>query len=90
MHDIWRITLYKEMANKKKKSRKPRNVQFFTLCLSTTMVLVLIGMVVFSVLSAYNLSAYVKENLTVTMILNEDVTNLRRKKCVCNLRRNIT
>ncbi len=87
MHDIWRITLYKEMANKKKKSRKPRNVQFFTLCLSTTMVLVLIGMVVFSVLSAYNLSAYVKENLTVTMILNEDVTNPEAKKMCMQLKK---
>ena len=33
------------------------------------------GMVVFSVLSARNLSAYVKENLTVTMMLGEDITD---------------
>lgn len=38
------------------------------------MVLILLGMVVFSVLSARNLSAYVKENLTLTMILGEDMT----------------
>lgn len=32
-------------------------------------------MVVFSVLTAQNLSAYVKENLTVSMILSEDMSN---------------
>lgn len=39
------------------------------------MVLILLGMVVFSVLTAQNLSAYVKENLTLTMVLDENVTN---------------
>ena len=33
-----------------------------TLCISTTMVLVLLGMVVFSVLTSHNLSQWVKEN----------------------------
>ena len=45
-----------------------------TLCISTTMVLILLGMVVFSVLMARNLSAYVKENLTVTVMLRDDVS----------------
>lgn len=44
-----------------------------TLCISTTMVLILLGMVVFSVLTARNLSAYVKENLTVTVMLSDDM-----------------
>lgn len=39
------------------------------------MVLILLGMVVFSVLTAKNLSVYVKENLKVTMMLAEDMTN---------------
>ena len=39
------------------------------------MVLILLGMVVFSVLTAKNLSTYVKENLTVTVMLAEDMTN---------------
>lgn len=39
------------------------------------MVLILLGMVVFSVLTARNLSSYVKENLTVTIMLSEDMTN---------------
>ena len=38
------------------------------------LVLVLLGMVVFSVLTARNLSAYVKENLTVTVMLGDNTT----------------
>lgn len=75
------------MGKKHKKSRKPRNVQFFTLCISTAMVLVLIGIVVFSVLTAHNLSSYVKENLTVTMILTEDMTNPEAAKLCKELKK---
>ena len=49
-------------------------MQVVTLCISTTMVLILLGMVVFSVLSARNLSAHMKENLTMTIILKDSVT----------------
>jgi len=53
-----------------------------TLCISTTLVLVLLGMVVFSVLTAHNLSTYVKENLTVTVMLGDDMTvNQARLLC---------
>ena len=45
-----------------------------TLCISTTMVLILLGMVVFFVLSAHNLSAHMKEHLTVTVMLKDSVT----------------
>lgn len=45
------------------------------MCISTALVLILLGMVVFSVLTAQNLSEYVKENLTVSMILSEDMNN---------------
>jgi cell division transport system permease protein len=38
------------------------------------MVLILLGMVVFSVLSARNLSAHMKEHLTMTIILKDSVT----------------
>ena len=38
------------------------------------LVLILLGMVVFSVLTAHNLSAYVKENLTVTVMLGDNTT----------------
>ena len=43
-------------------------------------------MVVFSVLSARNLSAYVKENLTVTMMLGEDITDPEARRLCDELR----
>ena len=49
-------------------------MQVVTLCISTTMVLILLGMVVFFVLSARNLSAHMKEHLTVTLMLRDSVT----------------
>lgn len=63
------------MGKKRNKSRVRHGLQGITLCISTALVLILLGMVVFSVLSARNLSAYVKENLTVTMMLGEDMTD---------------
>jgi len=45
-----------------------------TLCISTAMVLVLLGLVVFSVQTSRNLSQWVKENLTVTVMLSDDVS----------------
>ena len=49
-------------------------MQVVTLCISTTMVLILLGMVVFFVLSAHNLSAHMKEHLTVTVMLKDSVS----------------
>lgn len=62
------------MARNKKKAGKRHGLQVVTLCISTTLVLILLGLVVFSVLTAHNLSAYVKENLTVTVLLNDDMS----------------
>ena len=39
------------------------------------MVLVLLGLVIFSVLMGRNLSSYVKENLVVSVMLEQDMTN---------------
>ena len=63
------------MGKKHKNTRVRHGLQGITLCISTALVLILLGMVVFSVLTARNLSAYVKENLTVTMMLGEDMTD---------------
>lgn len=49
-------------------------MQVLTLCISTTMVLILLGLVVLSVLTARNVSDYVRENLTVTVLLGDSVT----------------
>ena len=62
------------MAKKRRKARGRHGLQVITLCISTTMVLVLLGLVVFSVLTARNLSAHMKENLTVTVMLKETVS----------------
>ena len=62
------------MSKKRKKARSRRGLQVVTLCISTTMVLVLLGLVVFFVVSARNLSAHMKENLTVTVMLKDSVT----------------
>ena len=62
------------MSNKRKKARSRRGLQVVTLCISTTMVLLLLGMVVFFVLSARNLSAHMKENLTMTIMLQDSVS----------------
>ncbi|MBR1548036.1 MAG: permease-like cell division protein FtsX [Prevotella sp.] len=62
------------MSKSKKKTRSRRGMQALTLCISTTMVLVLLGMVVFFVLSARNLSAHMKEHLIVTVMLRDSVS----------------
>lgn len=62
------------MVKKRKKSSSRHGLQMFTLCMSTTMVLVLLGIVVFSVLTAHNLSNYVRENIVVTLTLQDDMT----------------
>lgn len=70
------------MKKHKKKSGSRKGLQMVTLCISTTMVLVLLGLVVFSVLTSRNLSAWVKENLTVTVMLGDDVsTNEAKRLC---------
>ena len=63
------------MAKRHKKIEKPHSLQVVTLCISTAMVLILIGMVVLTVFTSRNLSQFVKENLTVTMILQPDMSN---------------
>ena len=68
------IRLNETMTKKRKKTRNRRGMQVVTLCISTTMVLILLGMVVFFVLSARNLSAHMKENLTVTVMLKDSVS----------------
>ena len=49
------------------------NMQFITSSISTTLVLLLLGMVVFFVLSANNLSTYVRENIGITVLVSDDM-----------------
>ena len=62
------------MKRRKKYAGNRRGVQLVTLCISTAMVLVLLGLVVLSVQTSRNLSQWVKENLTVTVMLSDDVS----------------
>lgn len=62
-----------------KKKRHPYNkrrhgLQLVTLCISTTMVLVLLGIVVLSVLTARNLQHSLKENVEISVILGDTVS----------------
>ncbi len=71
------------MGKRRNRPRVRHGLQGVTLCISTAMVLILLGMVVFSVLTARNLSAYVKENFTVTLMLGENITNSESQR-LCN------
>ena len=64
-----------EMRKKHYKPSNHRGLQVVTLCISTAMVLILLGLVIFSVLVGRNLSSYVKENLVVSVMLEQDMTN---------------
>ena len=48
-------------------------MQWFTSCISTTLVLLLLGLVVLFGLSARELSKSVRENFTITLLLDDDV-----------------
>ena len=67
------------MKKKKKSGGSRIGLQVVTLCISTALVLILLGMVVFTGLTARNLSNYVKENLTVTVMFADNVTDQQAK-----------
>lgn len=54
--------------------------QFITATISTTLVLVLLGTIVLFVLTARNLSNYVKENINVSVLISDELGNLQIKK----------
>lgn len=49
------------------------DMQFITSGISTTLVLLLLGLVVFFVLAAHNLSIYVKENINFSILISDDM-----------------
>lgn len=49
------------------------DMQFITSSISTTLVLLLLGLVVFFVLGAHNLSVYVKENINFSILISDDM-----------------
>lgn len=49
------------------------DMQFVTSSISTTLVLLLLGLVVFFVLGAHNLSVYVRENINFSILISDDM-----------------
>ncbi len=62
------------MKNRKRKAGRHIGLQAVSLCISTTMVLILLGLVVASVLTARSLSTYVRENMSVNVVLGDTVS----------------
>ncbi len=75
------------MGRKRKRAGSRHVLQTVTLCISTAMVLILLGLVVLTVFTGHNLSNYVKENLTVTMILSQDMTEPEAKQLIGEVRK---
>lgn len=51
------------------------DMQFVTACISTTLVLLLLGMVLFFVFTARNLSVFVRENINFSLVLDDRMDN---------------
>ena len=69
------------MAHKRRKKIKMHwNVQTITSTISTSLVLILIGLVILLSLTARVVADSVKENLTVTIVLNDDVQTNQAKQ----------
>ena len=61
------------LANMKQKKKRTIDIQFVTATISTSLVLLLLGTVVLVVLSAKSLSDHIRENLELSLLLNEEV-----------------
>lgn len=58
----------------KQKKKSAIDIQFVTACISTSLVLLLLGTVTLVVLSAKSLSNHIRENLELSLLLNDNVT----------------
>ena len=58
----------------KQKKKSAIDIQFVTACISTSLVLLLLGTVTLVVLSAKSLSDHIRENLELSLLLNDNVT----------------
>lgn len=66
----------------KQKKKRLIDIQFVTACISTSLVLLLLGFVVLVVLSAKSLSTHVRENLELSLLLNDNVTEKEVERIV--------
>lgn len=58
----------------KQKKKSAIDIQFITACISTSLVLLLLGTVILVVLSAKSLSNHIRENLELSLLLNDNIT----------------
>lgn len=56
------------------------STQFITATISTTLVLVLLGIIVLFVLTAQNLSTYVKENINISVLISDEMDSQQIQK----------
>ena len=56
-----------------KKRHSFLSTQFITATISTTLVLVLLGIIVLFVMTAQNLSTFVKENIKISVLINDEM-----------------
>ncbi|MBO4464876.1 MAG: permease-like cell division protein FtsX [Prevotella sp.] len=62
------------MKRRKRQAGRHLGMQAISLCISTTMVLTLLGIVVAIVLTTRNLSTYVRENMSMNIVLGDTVS----------------
>ena len=73
MHFL-KVGIFHGIESMKQKKKRVVDIQFVTACISTSLVLVLLGVVTLVVLSAKSLSEHVRENLELSLLLNEEVS----------------
>lgn len=73
MH-LLEVGIFHGTESMKQKKKRVIDIQFVTACISTSLVLVLLGVVTLVVLSAKSLSEHVRENLELSLLLNEEVS----------------
>ena len=67
------------MRKRRNLEKRRHRLQLVTLCISTTLVLTLLGMVVLSVLTARNLQKSLRENVEISVILGDTISVERGK-----------
>ena len=73
--------------NKKNKPRGYTSMNIVTSCISTTLVLLLLGTIVFFVTVGQNLTNSLRENFTVSLMLSDDITNAQAYTLQAKLRK---
>ena len=75
------------MAKKKNRKHSRHFMSSVTACISTTMVLILVGIIVFGGSMAGKLERTLKENFTVTLLLDDEISTRQAYALQTDLRR---